>query len=125
MLRLQPLRIPAGWEVVFNKFLEIDIEDWPEDDENWFDFTEDITYLRRKSRKHNIGIDLGWYPDIDPQGAFHVMVILDENWEKPVREYVTRERKEVVEIIEDLLLRYCSDMNMEIDVKRFGKSGME
>ena len=72
MPKLQPLRIPAGWEVVLNKFSEIDIEDWPED---------------------NIGIDLGWYPDTDPQGAFHVKVILDENWEKPVREYVTRERK--------------------------------
>ena len=78
---------------MLNKFSEIDIEDWPEDDEIWFDFTEDITYLRRKSRKYNIGIDLGWYPDTDPQGAFHVKVILDENWEKPVREYVTRERK--------------------------------
>lgn len=93
MPKLQPLRIPAGWEVVLNKFSEIDIEDWPEDDEIWSDFTEDITYLRRKSRKYNIGIDLGWYPDTDPQGAFHVKVILDENWEKPVREYVTRERK--------------------------------
>ncbi|MBD5499406.1 MAG: hypothetical protein HDR11_16945 [Lachnospiraceae bacterium] len=119
MPKLQSLRIPAGWEVVFNKFLEIDIKDCPADNENWIDFTEDITYLRRKSRKYNIGIDLGWYPDTDPQGAFHVKVILDEKWEKPVIEYVTRERKEVVKIIEDLLLRYCSDYNIDVDVKRY------
>ena len=119
MPKLQSLRIPAGWEVVFNKFLEIDIKDCPVDNENWIDFTEDITYLRRKSRKYNIGIDLGWYPDTDPQGAFHVKVILDEKWEKPVIEYVTRERKEVVKIIEDLLLRYCSDYNIDVDVKRY------
>lgn len=118
MPKLQPLRIPAGWEVVFNKFLEIDIEDCPADNEIWIDFTEDITYLRRKSRKYNIGIDLGWYPDTDPQGAFHIMVILDENWEKPVMEYVTRNRKEVVKTIEDLLLRYCSDYNIDVDVKQ-------
>ena len=117
MSKLQPLRIPAGWEVVFNKFLEIDVEDWPEDNENWLDFTEDITYLRRKSRKYIIGIDLGWYPDTSPQGAFHVKVILDDNWEKPVMEYTTRERKEVVKKIEDLLLRYCSDYNIDVDVK--------
>ena len=122
MPRLQSLRIPAGWEVVLNKFLEIDIEDCPVDNENWIDFTEDITYLRRKSRKYNIGIDLGWYPDTDPQGAFHVKVILDEKWEKPVIEYVTRERKEVVKTIEDLLLRYCSDYNIDVDVKRYLKN---
>ncbi len=118
MSKLQPLRIPAGWEVVFNKFLEVDIEDCSVDNENWLDFTEDITYLRRKNRKYNIGIDLGWYPDIDPQGAFHVKVILNENWENPVMEYITRERKKVVETIEDLLLRYSSDYNIEIDAKR-------
>lgn len=122
MPKLQSLRIPAGWEVVLNKFLEIDIEDCPVDNENWIDFTEDITYLRRKSRKYNIGIDLGWYPDTDPQGAFHVKVILDEKWEKPVIEYVTRERKEVVKTIEDLLLRYCSDYNIDVDVKRYLKN---
>lgn len=115
MEKLQALRIPAGWEVVLNKFQEIDIEDCSMDD--WIDFTEDIAYLRRKSRKYTIGIDLGWYPDTDPQGAFHVKVILDDNWVKPVMEYVTRERKEVVKIIEDLLVRYCSEYNMEFDVK--------
>lgn len=51
MEKLQALRIPAGWEVVLNKFQEIDIEDCSMDD--WID-----------------------------------KVILDENWVKPVMEYV-------------------------------------
>ena len=117
MLKLQPLRIPAGWEVVLNKFLEIDVEDCPIGNENWMDFTEDIAYLRRKNKKYNVGIDLGWYPDTDPNGAFHVKVIIDENWEKPIMDYVTRDRKEAVKVIEDLLLRYCSDYNVAMDVK--------
>ncbi len=123
MSKLQPLRIPAGWEVVLNKFLEIDIENCLANNKNWIDFTEDITYLRRKSRKYKIGIDLGWYPDTDPQGAFHVKVILDENWEKPIMEYVTRERSEVVKTMEDLLLRYCSEYNIDVDVKRYFENG--
>lgn len=117
MLKLQPLRIPAGWEVVLNKFLEIDVEDCPIGNENWMDFTEDIAYLRRKNKKYNVGIDLGWYPDTDPNGAFHVKVIIDENWENPIMDYVTRDRKEAVKVIEDLLLRYCSDYNVAMDVK--------
>lgn len=117
MNKLQPLRVPAGWNVVFNKFLEVDIENWSSDDVNWINFTEDITYFRRENRKYNIGIDLGWYPDTDPQGAFHIKIILNENWEKPAMEYVTRIRKEAVEIIEDLLLRYCYDYNIDIDMR--------
>jgi hypothetical protein len=76
MSKLQPLRIPAGWEIVFNKFLEVDIEDCFVDSENWLDFTEDITYLRRKNRRYNIGIDLGWYPNTDPQGHFMLRLFL-------------------------------------------------
>lgn len=118
MSKLQPLRIPSGWEIVFNKFLEIDVEDCLVDDENWLDFTEDITYIKRKNKKYDVGIDLGWYPDADPQGEFHVKVILNEKWENPIIEYITRERGKVVETIEDLLLRYSSDYNIEIDAKR-------
>ena len=119
MEKLQALRIPGGWEVVINKFLELDVEDYSMDNGNWIDLTEDILYLRRRSRKYIIGIDLGWYPDTDPQGAFHIKVILDENWEKPVMEYVTRVRNEVVKMTENLLLRYCSEYNIDLDVKKY------
>ncbi len=118
MIKLQPLRIPAGWEIVFNKFMETDIEDYPDNSEIWMDFTEDILYLKRKNRQYLIGIDLGWYPDMDPSGAFHIKVIVDENWSEPVREYVTRKRKEAVDIIENLLLRYCGDYNVSLDLKQ-------
>lgn len=120
---LQPLRIPSGWEVILNKFSEIDVEDWSVDDENWMDLTEDITYLRRKGRRHEIGIDLGWYPDTDPKGAFHVKVIVDGDWAKPVKEYVTRASEDIVTTIEDLLLRYCDNYNIDLDVNTHLKNG--
>lgn len=63
MMKLQPLRIPPGWEVVLNKFLEWDVEDWAAQNENWLDLTEDMAYFRKKGRRHEVGIDLGWYPD--------------------------------------------------------------
>ena len=34
-------------------------------------------------------------------------------------DYITRDRKEAVKIIEDLLLRYCSDYNIALDVKHY------
>lgn len=125
MHKLQPLRIPSGWEVTLNKFLEMDIEDWPEGSENQRNLTENMAYLKmnhsikRNKRRYTIGIDLGWYPEADPKGAFHVKVVLDENCEKPVREFVTRERQEVVTIIEDLLERYCWDSDIDLYLKQY------
>lgn len=80
MPKLQPLRIPAGWEVILNKFLEFDKENYDEDNGTWINLTQDITYLKRKNRQYVVGIDLGWYPDLDPNGAFHIQVIINENW---------------------------------------------
>ena len=51
MLKLQPLRIPAGWEVILNKFLEFDKENYDEDNGTWINLTQDITYLKRKNRQ--------------------------------------------------------------------------
>lgn len=120
MLKLQPLRIPAGWEIVYNKFLETDVEEHTENSDIWIDLTEDILYLKRKNKQYMIGIDLGWYPDMEPSGAFHIKVIVDENWSDPIRKYTTRKSKKVVDIIEDLLLRYCSDYNVSLDLKHCG-----
>lgn len=39
---------------------------------------------------------LGWYPETDIQGTFHVKVIVDELWENLSIEYVSREKKEFV-----------------------------
>lgn len=117
MFKLQALRIPPGWEVILNKFMEIDVTNFPVDSEIWIDFTQDITYLKKKGREYDIGIDLGWYPDTDPLGAFHIKVIVNENWENPMLEYVTRKNQEAVDIIEKLLMRYCYEYNISMDLK--------
>jgi len=112
MLRLQSLRIPPGWEMVINKFLEVDITKLSADDKLWYDLTEDILHVRRRGKKLLVGIDLGWYPDTDPFGEFVVKVILNDNWETPIEEYRNREQTAIVEKIEELLIKYCSDFNV-------------
>lgn len=121
MPKLQPLRIPAGWEVILNKFLEFDKENYDEDNGTWINLTQDITYLKRKNRQYVVGIDLGWYPDLDPNGVFHIQVIINENWSEPVLEFITRDRKEVVDIIENLLIKYCNDYAIYLELKQHSK----
>ena len=110
---LQPLRIPEGWTVVFNKFEDTDPESVPKSDEDtWlFAFSEDILYIRSEtSRKQNkqlelqtLGLDLGWYPEGDPNGSFTLYAILNENWESPLLTFSSRCKDDIVHTLEKWL----------------------
>lgn len=112
-LNLQPLRIPDGWTVVFNKFEDIDPESVSKSDKDtWlFAFSEDILYIRSEtSRKQNkqlelqtLGIDLGWYPEGDPNGSFTLYAILNEDWEKPLLTFSSRCKDDIVRTLEKWL----------------------
>lgn len=111
--KLQPLRIPGGWTVNFNDFMDIDpskISD--EDDDKWlFYFSEDLLYISTEiTRKRNeqteiqtLGIDLGWYPEGDPNGSFKLQAILNDNWENPLLSFSSRNKDEIVKTTENWL----------------------
>lgn len=110
---LQPLRIPGGWTVVFNNFYDIDPKAVPKsDDDTWlFAFSEDILYIRSETaRKQNghterqtLGIDLGWYPEGDPNGSFTLYAILNEDWENPLLTFSSRCKDDIVRTLEKWL----------------------
>ena len=110
--RIQPLRIPGGWTIVFNKLEDMEPDDLDCNDRIWlFAFTQDILYMyadlsrKRDKRleKQKLGIDLGWYPDGDPTGSFCLQAILNDNWETPLLSYSSRSKKEIVEQLEQWL----------------------
>ena len=110
---LQPLRIPSGWTVVFNNFEDIDPEAVSRSDEDtWlFTFNEDILYIRSEaSQKQNkqleqqtLGIDLGWYPDGDPDGSVTLYAILNNDWVNPLLEFSSRSKDDIVHTLEKWL----------------------
>lgn len=57
-------------------------------------------------KKHKIGIDLGWYPENNSTGTFHLIVIQDGNWETPLEQINSRNKDEIVNKIEAFLLKY-------------------
>lgn len=102
----QPLRIPGGWTVIFNKFEDIEPETLPAEDEAWlFAFNEDILYIRSdvNRRKTEIALDLGWYPDSDPDGQFVIQAILNGDWNKPLLKFCSRNKDEIVRTLEKWL----------------------
>lgn len=101
---LESLKIPGGWEIVQNKFLDIEPEQLNREDDAWFEFTQDILQMQHKRK--NVTIDLGWYPDIDPSGHYRVVAIKDANWENPIEEYESRNKDEIKNKIEFLLEKF-------------------
>ncbi|WP_459480887.1 hypothetical protein [Clostridium saccharoperbutylacetonicum] len=101
---LQSLKIPGGWEIVQNRFLDIEPEELNKDDDIWDEFTQDILQIQHKKR--NVIIDLGWYPDIDPCGHYRVVAIKDTNWESPIERYESRSKEDIKNKIEFLLEKF-------------------
>lgn len=113
---LYPIRVPAGWEVIINKLSEIEPDTIENPEDNlWFtEFVEDVLYIcqKRKERnnhqtiEHELGIDIGWYPDGNPQGSFHMVVVRDGDWENPLKVLSSRKKSEIVPELEKWLLDY-------------------
>ena len=93
---LQPLRIPSGWLVEYNRLTEYELKDGPE----YKDLLRaDLLQLKRGK----ILIFLGWYPATDPQGAY-VLYKLDLNnpepFKKPLDVFESKVKQEITDKIE-------------------------
>ena len=106
---MQPLRIPGGWTVLYNKLEDLEPEELPPDDRGWlFSFNEDILHIyttaRRKRNKQvetqKLVLDLGWYPDGDPSGSFRLEAILNDDWINPLLTFSSRSKQESVDTLE-------------------------
>lgn len=64
--------------------------------------TEDIVQV---SLPNGIHVDVGWYPDLDPSGSFHVVVFRD-TWENRLMESTTRDPQEVKRLVEEYVAQY-------------------
>lgn len=111
MRKLQPLQIPGGWTVNFNDFMDIDPAEISDENDWLVYFSEDLLYISTEiTRKRNkqmesqtLGIDLGWYPEGDPNGSFKLQAILNDNWENPLLSFSSRSKDEITEMLEQWL----------------------
>jgi len=77
-MRHHPLQIPSGWLVAQNHFMDVAPAETLEGDRLDFPFVEDILQLRNDHLR--MTLDLGWYPDGDPNGSFRLLLI---QWDAP------------------------------------------
>lgn len=99
----QPLRIPGGWNVEHNELRQLEPSQLGAEDPFWCFLTEDLLQLREVRR--GFLLDVGWYPDSTPEGGFRAVLLRDQDWEHPLRTCDTRALSELVQQIEEWLLR--------------------
>ena len=109
---LQPLRIPGGWTETLHKLERGEPAELPPEDRAWpLCYTEDILRLHtdlsrrlnRRTQRQRLAIDLGWYPDGEPAGAFRLVAVIDSDWERPLLTFTSRSKAAVVETLEHWL----------------------
>ncbi|MCA9071849.1 MAG: hypothetical protein KDA84_23135 [Planctomycetaceae bacterium] len=77
-MRHHALQIPAGWMVRQNHFYDITPAEALDGDWLGFPFSQDILQLHNDHLR--MLLDLGWYPDGDPDGHFRLILI---QWDAP------------------------------------------
>ena len=102
-LRLQPLRIPTGWVVEYNQFLDLDPDASSLDHDSAVAcFKQDL--LQLVLPRHNRLVDVGWYPDGDLAGGAFRLVVYDGDFRgRLLHEFTTRSRVELVAELERVL----------------------
>ena len=62
---------------------------------------EDLALI---SYKNNCFIDIGWYPSFDPGGSFKILAIVNDEWERPLREISASSYQELRRAINDCIM---------------------
>ncbi|AUX24119.1 hypothetical protein SOCEGT47_046550 [Sorangium cellulosum] len=97
---LQPLRIPTGWRITINNLCEFNpctIND--PSDERWEYLEEDL--FSAQHEHYQTTVDVGWYPSMSPDGNYKAIFILNDDWNNPLDELVTRNLQEIVPWLEE------------------------
>ena len=110
---LQPLRIPTGWEIEWNLFLEVD-PIFEVGEPGSIGFGEDLLHI--SNTKNAVLLDLGWYPSDDPEGEYHLVALrkhtnedeMRSSWDRPLRALTSRSRSEIVQSVEDWLWHFTN-----------------
>lgn len=109
---LQPLRIPTGWAIEWNTFLEVD-PTFEMGDMGSIGFGEDLLHAVNKHTA--VLLDLGWYPAGDPEGEYRLVAVrthadgdeMRASWGRPLRVLSSRSRAEIAQSVEDWLWHFA------------------
>ena len=98
-------KVPEKWKINYNKLLKLDPSKIREfDDDIWVQYSEDM--LNMVNEESNIMLDIGWYPGFSREGSYGLVLIEDNDWQRPIETFVTKNTEELVKRIQEILDKY-------------------
>jgi hypothetical protein len=114
--RLAALRIPSGWQVVFNNLVELPpMETLTAEDRDSY-LSQDLLQLRSTARAGSSAgytIDVGWRPDGDATGAYRLRVVR-ESWDDVVIKLDTPDLAAICRAIDTCTWRLAEGVSPEM-----------
>ncbi len=108
MRPLTPLRVPAGWLVRYNTLVEFPPnQPLTAEDYRWY-HTEDLLQMSScklvdgvwQVDREGFLVDLGWYPDGEPNGTYGLIVVRPDFHGETVLDAQHRDQRIICEAIE-------------------------
>ena len=107
--KLIPFKIPSGWAVIYNSFgyeEPIIVNKRIINDEFYNEDLLSIELIKFNgdnwiTDENNYTIDLGWYPEADPNGNYR-LVLLKEDWDNIIVEIESKHHQKIANVIEQL-----------------------
>ena len=97
--------VSERWKVNYNRLLKLDPSQIGElDDDIWIEYSVDM--LNMVNEEDNIMLDIGWYPEFSRKGSYGLVLIEDNDWQRPIETFVTKNTEELVNRIEEILDKY-------------------
>ena len=84
-------------KVVYNQY-HIDFSNPFE--EQLYELTEDLLQIEYKN---GLVLDIGWYPEMDPNGCLKVHLIKDADWYSPLICLAARSEREMEEALKEVI----------------------
>ncbi len=128
--KLMALKIPSTWAVIYNSFGDEDPVVRDGSITNDESYKEDLLSIEClwfngtgwSTEPNGYVLDLGWYPEADPQGSY-CLTLLRGDWDHTLVNYESRDRRQIRAAIErclDLVTQGMADQDiarlMEADV---------
>lgn len=95
------VQVPTGWQLRLGTPVVVDPKLVAEDD-RLPGLTEDMFSFERG----RLIMDVGWMPDENPRGEYVCRVVKDEDWERPLEMYCTRDPLNVIWFVTFAAQRY-------------------
>jgi hypothetical protein len=110
-IKLYPLRIPSGWAVTYNAyFADTAMEVENNRILNSEYFKEDLLMIQQLKLDQGTWvvddsgwlIDVGWYPDSDPTGAYRLTLVRG-GWDEIIFQVVRKKGSDIQQLIDEML----------------------